>query len=319
MVIDSKIINEIIEVNFKTVLSHLKSLNGNIFINNLINKWLISLYTDGIGENFQLIIWDLFLLEGNIIIFKAAFALMKMLSKDLLLIKKFEHIQNVLFNVLPKYINTGKLLYYLSVKQYNFNHKYIKKRRIYLEKKTYDNINKLGVFIPKDNIDEDNKDCDLDWPICVNDKTYKNEIVNFITFRTLFPPNIKEEYFFQYKNNDSLDEKKQKDKENTNNEDYFSELLIQRRCHTCNSNIHTITDFINEKKKNNSLINENVRDIISQRELLLSTIKMKNDYQIKKEKNDNNLIKIIDNLPSNNHNITSTIDKVDNLLDNEDN
>ena len=112
---------EIIDVNFKPILSHLKSLNGNIFINNLINKWLISLYMDGIAENFQLIIWDLFLLEGNIILFKAAFALMKMLSKDLFLVKKFEQIQNVIYNVLPNYINTGKLLYYLCIKQYNFN------------------------------------------------------------------------------------------------------------------------------------------------------------------------------------------------------
>ncbi len=46
---------------------------------------------------------------------------------------------------------------------------------------------------------------------------------------------------------------------------------------------------------------------------------MKNDYQIKKEKNDNNLIKIIDNLPSNNHKIKISLDKVDNLFDNEDN
>ena len=310
---------EIIDVNFKPILSHLKSLNGNIFINNLINKWLISLYMDGIAENFQLIIWDLFLLEGNIILFKAAFALMKMLSKDLFLVKKFEQIQNVIYNVLPNYINTGKLLYYLCIKQYNFNHKYIKKRRIYLESKTYDNINKLGVFIPIDNINQDNKDCDLDWPICVNDQKYKNEILNFITFRTLFPPNIKEEYFFKYKNNDSLDEKTQKDENNKNNEDYFSELLIQRRCHTCDSKIHTITDFINEKKRNNNLINESVRDIMSQRELLYSTLKMNIDYQIKKEKNDNNIIKIIDNLPSNNYNIKISSDKIDNILDNEDN
>jgi hypothetical protein len=310
---------EIIEVNFKSIFSYLQSFNANIFINNLINKLLISLYTDGIGENFQLIIWDLFLLEGNIILFKAAFALMKMLSKDLLSIKKFEEIQNIIYNVLPNYINTGKLLYYLSVKEYNFNHKYIKLRRIYLEKKTYDNINKLGVFIPNDNKDEDNIECDLDWPICLNDKKYKNEILNFITFRTLFPPNIKEEYFFKYKNNDYLDEKTQKDENNKNNEDYFSELLIQRRCHTCNSKIHTISDFINEKKKNNSLMNETVKGIMSQREFLFTNIKMNSDYQIKKEKNDNNLIKIIDNLPSNNHKIKISLDKVDNLFDNEDN
>ena len=274
---------EIIEVNFKSIFSYLQSFNANIFINNLINKLLISLYTDGIGENFQLIIWDLFLLEGNIILFKAAFALMKMLSKDLLSIKKFEEIQNIIYNVLPNYIN------------------------------------KLGVFIPNDNKDEDNIECDLDWPICLNDKKYKNEILNFITFRTLFPPNIKEEYFFKYKNNDSLDEKTQKDENNKNNEDYFSELLIQRRCHTCNSKIHTITDFINEKKKNNSLMNETVKGIMSQREFLFTNIKMNSDYQIKKEKNDNNLIKIIDNLPSNNHKIKISLDKVDNLFDNEDN
>ena len=58
---------------------------------------------------------------------------------------------------------------------------------------------------------------------------------------------------------------------------------------------------------------------MSQRELLYSTLKMNIDYQIKKEKNDNNIIKIIDNLPSNNYNIKISSDKIDNILDNEDN
>ena len=273
---------------------------------------MISLYTDGIGENFQLIIWDLFLLEGNIIIFKAAFALMKMLSKDLLLIKKFEHIQNVLFNVLPKYINTGKLLYYLSVKQYNFNHKYIKKRRIYLEKKTYDNINKLGVFIPKDNIDEDNKDCDLDWPICVNDKTYKNEIIDFLAFRTLLPPKITEDYFFKEINSNNIIKKEEfKDKEY-----YFSELLIQRRIHTCHSNIHTIINVINEKKNSESSEREKLKNFISQRELIYFSVC---DFQIKKEKDDKNIIEIMNSLPIDTQNLKINQDKEDKIIDKEEN
>jgi len=37
---------------------------------------------------------------------------------------------------------------------------------------------------------------------------------------------------------------------------YFSELLIQRRIHTCHSNIHTIINVINEKKNSESLADE---------------------------------------------------------------
>jgi hypothetical protein len=268
---------------------------------------------DGIGESFQLIIWDLFLLEGNTIIFKAAFALMKMLNKDLSLIETYDDIQNIMNNILLNYENTAKLLYYISIKKYSFfTHNNIRKYRLKLLKSTYDNISKLGVFLSKNIIDDENLECDLDWPICVNDKTYKNEIIDFLAFRTLLPPKITEDYFFKEINSNNIIKKE----EFNDKEYYFSELLIQRRIHTCHSNIHTVINFINEKKNNKSLERENLKNYISQRELIYFSVR---DFQIKKEKDDKNIIEIMNSLPIDTQNLKINQDKEDKIIDKEEN
>ena len=51
------------------------------FIYSLINNWIISLFTNNISEKFQLIIWDYFLLEGYIILFKISYTLIKLFLK----------------------------------------------------------------------------------------------------------------------------------------------------------------------------------------------------------------------------------------------
>ena len=59
----------------------------------MINRWLVSLFLQGTSETYQTIIWDFFLLEGNIIIFKAAYALLKQLEKYLDNSKSLEEMQ----------------------------------------------------------------------------------------------------------------------------------------------------------------------------------------------------------------------------------
>ena len=81
---DCTLIKNLILKNNEQLLFHLKKLDCELYLNNLIYKLLIGLFFDGISEIYQLTIWDLFLLEGNITFFKAAYGLIKIISKELL-------------------------------------------------------------------------------------------------------------------------------------------------------------------------------------------------------------------------------------------
>ncbi len=52
-----------------------------IYLNNIIHKWLIELFIEGVSEIYYLTIWDLFMLEGNIVLFKAVYGWIKVHQK----------------------------------------------------------------------------------------------------------------------------------------------------------------------------------------------------------------------------------------------
>ena len=242
---------DILNENFKDLFFYLKNMKASSFINSLINNWMISLFTNNISEKFQLIIWDLFLLEGYIILFKASYALIKIISKDIFSVKKFELFQNFFSNVVPKYDNSAKLIYFLSIKKYSFNHFYIKNKRRELFKQTLNNISKKETYQNHNESEDLITKCDLDWPICIKNKNFKNQIFEFIVYKTLIPPIIKNNYYFNtinYYNNTNEENQK---------EEIYNTILIERHKHICNSELHSIRDLINEK--NNSIIEDNIK------------------------------------------------------------
>ena len=52
-----------------------------LYFNNAINKWLLSIFIQGISEMYSNFILDLFILEGNLVIFKAVYAVFVILEK----------------------------------------------------------------------------------------------------------------------------------------------------------------------------------------------------------------------------------------------
>ncbi len=56
---------------------------------NFMHKWFVSLFVQNFPENFSMLIWDFLFLEGNIIIFKSALAVLKILRKDIMVNNNF--------------------------------------------------------------------------------------------------------------------------------------------------------------------------------------------------------------------------------------
>ena len=269
---DSAIVNLLIKDNFKEIFKKLEKTGGNLYINNIINKWLLSIFIQGISETYSNFIWDLFLLEGNLIIFKAIYAIFINLEQDLNQYKNFDEL-NKIFNKKPLELNNrGKLAYYLIAKQFNFNMEIINKYRKALSPQIIKEVINIGSFKNYEEEDEikDNKNkivCDLDWPECIKDKKNLEKEYDFVVLKELEEPNVIQDYidcYKEYKNGSKKIEKKNYNKNFINDDDiesqkikYFKEerfknLLIERKKHFCGSNLMSIRSCFGKSEKNKS-------------------------------------------------------------------
>ena len=282
--IDSTIVRLLLKDNFKESFDILEKTGGSLYLNNTINKWLLSIFIQGISEMYSNFIWDLFLLEGNFVIFKAIYAIFVILQKYINKHKSFEDL-NVAFNEIPlQFNNRGRLAYYLIGKQFNFSMDAIKKYRKCLASQIINEIMGLGSFNNyEDDDDEDEKDnnnikkekkivCDLDWPQCVNDKKNLEKENDFVVLKELEKPNVIDDYidyYKQYKNGIKNIGYNNKKKSLFNNdiknqkikhlkEEKFKDLLIERKKHFCGSNIMSIRSSLCEKEKNNNIKKDNL-------------------------------------------------------------
>ena len=270
---------------------------GDYIGNNLINQGLNNLFTNDMLDNdTSLLIWDLLFLEGNIILIKSCLALYECLSPILLKsqrnIESFKKIIDVdLRNI--KHDN-DELINYLFIKQLNFGENYINEERFKyssqiaeaFENDTIDTIkSKLKISYNKQlDIQLDKtKNCNKNWPYCVNDTYFENvtEIVFYTTLSKQKMGEYKENYFFdglKLKKEKELKEKKVKKKRE---EDDRYKISIERRPHFCS---HASEDIINNKK-NEEAIGNNI-DI--NKEIETNVINNENNNDKDKKINKNN-------------------------------
>lgn len=226
----------------------LEESGGNLYLNNTVNKWLLSLFTQGTSELYYHFIWDMFLLEGNIIIFKTIYAMMIMLEDHIVKCRTFDQLNNV-FNQVPlEFDERGRLAYYLISKKFNFNMEMIKKYRKSLSNQIIKEIVDLGFF--ENNPEEEGESeevkqkkiiCDLDWPLCSKDKKNLEKEYDLVVLKELDEPYVIENYI------DNLEQYKRdiKGKDIDNNlkhfkEKTFKDLLIERKKHCCGTKIMSI-------------------------------------------------------------------------------
>ena len=270
---------------------------GDYIGNNLINQGLNNLFTNDMLDNdTSLLIWDLLFLEGNIILIKSCLALYECLSPILLKsqrnIESFKKIIDVdLRNI--KHDN-DELINYLFIKQLNFGENYINEERFKyssqiaeaFENDTIDTIkSKLKISYNKQlDIQLDKtKNCNKNWPYCVNDTYFENvtQIVFYTTLSKQKMGEYKENYFFdglKLKKEKELKEKKIKKKRE---EDDRYKISIERRPHFCS---HASEDIINNKK-NEEAIGNNI-DI--NKEIETNVINNENNNDKDKKINKNN-------------------------------
>jgi hypothetical protein len=182
-------------------------------LNNVIYKWFVSIFIQNLNEDLSFIIWDLLFIDGSIIIFKSALAILKILKKSILTKRTLEDI-NEIFDDGTRHINDTKtLIYYLIVKLFEFDNNFINKHRLKFQPAIFENImkanesrmTKIKYYENKENEREfsirrasyvkSHIECFLDWPLCIFDNNYKYNLVNYLVFKVQDPPNFIDDYF----------------------------------------------------------------------------------------------------------------------------
>jgi hypothetical protein len=256
LVTDSSIVQQLLRDNFPEMFTLLEKLGGTMYLTNAINKWFLTIFINRISEVYSNLIWDLFLLEGNLVMFKATYALIRMMYKFIMECKNFDDLNSVFQNVPPTLKIRGKLAYYLLSKKFNFNIDIIKECRKNMNIKVIKEISNLDNSL-KNEIEKakkkNNKDlkCDLDWPICIYNSKDLEKNYDHIILKQLFEPEVIDDYFSENKNYEQ---------EKKNNEEKYEDLLIERKKHFCGSKIRSIRDklIIDNNEINNNNKNDNI-------------------------------------------------------------
>ena len=280
LVTDSSIVQQLLRDNFPEMFTLLEKLGGTMYLTNAINKWFLTIFINRISEVYSNLIWDLFLLEGNLVMFKATYALIRMMYKFIMECKNFDDLNSVFQNVPPTLKIRGKLAYYLLSKKFNFNIDIIKECRKNMNIKVIKEISNLDNSL-KNEIEKakkkNNKDlkCDLDWPICIYNSKDLEKNYDHIILKQLFEPEVIDDYFSENKNYEQ---------EKKNNEEKYEDLLIERKKHFCGSKIRSIRDKLiidnNEINNNNILIkNDNIDNNLENKEMNKIIINLTNESQ----------------------------------------
>ncbi len=291
IVTDACISIDLIRENSKKIGEKLKDKNFELIINNIIYKWFLSIFSQIENEKIFFLIWDLFFLEGNLILFKAAISLLKITTNEII---KNVSIEKIIKLLDSKFFfeendekNYKKLIFFLIIKKYDFNIDLINnKRNIY-----YPNIKKYLLSFKNYGRINFNLECNKNWFFCidcVNER--KNNFVDFYVLKTNNEINLIEDYF--YNKNESKNKRKFSDENNKNesNEEKFNNLLIQRNKHVCKNK-----NLIKKGSSNSSILLPKINifnneEEINQRnnEIIMNLDKLNNEIEIKNNENNNN-------------------------------
>ena len=270
---DTTIINDIIEMRYPNLEPSLK-----INYYNTIIILLTGLFINNVNEETLYTIYDSLFLNGSITIFKSVlFILDYCKSKydslnDTLDLSELKNFNQKIMNEIP-YFHVNKLrnLLFDYHKVYEFSMNNLNRKRNEIRKLTEKEIQlnyKNKKFREEQNnnllkmnsyINSVNNECDLDWPLCIYDKKYRFENVDYFVYKVLDEPNLIDNYYFDDCNNQKIIYENININFNDNKEKakIYKNLLIERRNHLCinlGNNNHMLNKIFNDKINFNQLL-----------------------------------------------------------------
>ena len=270
---DTTILNEIIQMKYPNLEP---SLQINYY--NSIIIFLTGLFINNVNEETLYTIYDSLFLIGSITIFKSILFILDLCKNkydtlnDTLDLSELKNFNQKIMNEIPYYVvNKLRNLLFDYRKKYEFTMKYLNKKRNEIRKitekeiqlnyknKKYKEEQENNVLRMNSYISLEKSECDLDWPLCIYDRQYRFENVDYFVFKVLDEPNVIDNYYFEDCNNKTINDKNIDINYNDDKEKaiIYKNLLIERRNHLCikiGNNNHMLKKIFNDKINFNRLI-----------------------------------------------------------------
>ena len=264
--VDSAVILDNIKDSLNNLYIHLKKYKIDICLNNVIFKWLVTLFFENTDESIYTPVMDSLLLYGDITLYKASILILYFEEKNIMKCKNICD-ASIFFDQNLRFFKNKKFSYYLLQKDiFDLNIEDINKYRAKKFPKIKENINQINEFENKKKKNEMDTKCNIDWPYCVK-LLGSSAIMDVMKFKLYEKPLIENDYFDinhnVYKLAENGKEEQMKYLKNLENEKdeqkkktiIYGNLLIERPCHKCDKRFSSRKEILGENSgKKSSLM-----------------------------------------------------------------
>ena len=298
--VDSAVILDNIKDSLSNLYAHLKKNKIDICLNNVIFKWLVTLFFENTDESIYTPVMDSLLLFGDITLYKASILILFFEEKNIMKCTNLCDASIFFDQQLRLFTHKKFSSYLLSKDLFNLNIDDINKFREKKFPKIKDNIKQINEFESKKKKKESDTTCNIDWPYCVK-ILGSTTIIDVMKYKVYEKPLIENDYFDVnhnvYKLAETGKEEQMNSLKNLENEKddskkrtiIYGNLLIDRPCHKCDKSYSSRKEILGEKsgkksslmgsffesfKKNNE---EEKRNISNSEEELMNIMSYKNE------------------------------------------
>ncbi|MCQ2819042.1 MAG: TBC domain-containing protein [archaeon] len=249
IIIDCKLVTLLLSKYIPDLYIYFKKNKFDLTVNNFIHKWLVCLFTQSFDMNVSDIILDYFFIEGNIVLIKSCLGVFSVLRKELLKMTDFEDFYSLLNTKTLDIKDPGIILYFLSVRKFEFDNDFLdkcreelappiladlkeEKRKKILRAKKQKKLNPK-LFVVNGMTFRTLRPCNPNWPFCWYDNSFQ-DVPQYLILsghnKPFIKPYIMDDYYY-YKVNKYPDER------NKGIDEYFisgdKDVLCERKKHFC--------------------------------------------------------------------------------------
>ena len=266
VMVDSAVILDNIKASLTNLYVHLKKHKIDICLNNVIFKWLVTLFFENTDESIYTPVMDSLLLYGDMTLYKASILILYFEEKEIM---KCDNLcdASIFFDQNLRDFKHKKFSNYLLSKDiFNLNIDDINKLRAKKFPKIKENIKQINEFESKKKKNESGTTCNMDWPYCIK-LLGSTTIMDVMKFKLYEKPLIENDYFDinhnVYKLAENGKEEQMNSLKNLENEKdeqkkrtiIYGNLLIERPYHKCDKRYSSRKEILGENSgKKSSLM-----------------------------------------------------------------
>ena len=255
--VDSAVILDNIKDSLNNLYNHLKKYKIDICLNNVIFKWLVTLFFENTDESIYTPVMDSLLLFGDITLYKASILILYFEEKNIMKCKNLCDASVFFDQDLRSFKHKKFSSFLLSKELFNLNIDDINKLRAKKFPKIKENIKQINEFENKKKQKESDTTCNMDWPYCIK-LLGSTTIIDVMKYKLYENPLIENDYFDVnhnvYKLAEDGKEEQMNSLKNLENEKdekkkktiIYGNLLIERPFHKCNKNFSSRKEILGD-------------------------------------------------------------------------